>query len=206
MFKVSAKHFDEITEGPWQTIERTEYRLVVDNSNRIIDVVGQSSRDEDWPDNFDFRIREPAEQWFSDNNDITVHAGFLRQYKPVRNTLLNAAYQNPNYLIRVSGYSLGASWTQLFIQDVLYHFPERDIKAILYAPGNVWRKLPEKYRKKLTRCTVFVRSLYDPVTWMRVLRFYRFGNHITIGKWWRIMPLQHFPDQIIRGLNELKIV
>ena len=200
--KPSKAHFEKITSGPWETIERTECRIVIDLNQKIICVTGQSSRDEDWPDNFDFRARETAEQWFPDVKDIKVHAGFLRQYKAVRDKLLDVAYKYPNYAIRVDGFSLGASWPQIFVQDVLYRWPERDIKAVLYAPGNPWRKLPEKYQKALNRCIIYVRSIWDPVTWMRVLRFSRYGKNITIGKWWRILPLQHFPGQMERNLLE----
>jgi len=199
-FAIGSKHFNEILEGPWETVDRTEYRMTVDHENKIIHVTGQHSHEEDWPDNFDFRVR--AEQWFPDVQDIKVHAGFLRQYKAVRGKLLDTAYQYPDYAIRVDGFSLGASWPQIFVQDVLYRWPERDIQAILYAPGNPWRKLPKKYQDALKRCTFFVRSVYDPVTWMGLLRFHRYGKNISIGRWWRVWPIQHYPAQIIRGLDE----
>jgi hypothetical protein len=120
----------------------------------------------------------------------------------VRNKLLDAAYEYSNYTIRVAGFSLGATWTQIFVQDLIHHFPQRDITAIFYAPASPWRKLPKKYRLALNSVTFFVRSIYDPVTWMRILRFYRYGKHINIGKCWRVFPLQHLPAQIIRGLLE----
>lgn len=203
-FRVDAEHFKKVISGEWETIERTQYRMAVDHAGKTIQVTGQSSRDEDWPDNFDFRIREPAEQWFPGAKDIRVHAGFLRQYKPVRDVLLDMAYKHMDYAIRVDGFSLGASWPQLFVQDILYRWPERDIRAIFYAPGNPWRKLPKAYQKALKRCTAFVRSIWDPVTWMRALRFYRYGRHITIGNWHRFWPLQHKTEEIIRGLKEIK--
>ena len=202
IFEVSTTHFNQTRSGPWEKVDRTDYCVVVDHEKKIIHVTGKESGDEDWPDNFDFRVRQPAEQWFPDVKDIWVHSGFLRQYKAVRDKLLDIAYEHPDYAIRVDGYSLGGSWTQIFTQDILYRRPDRDIKAIYYAPGNAWRKLPKQYQDALKRCTVFVRSIWDPVTWMRVFRFYRYGDHITIGKWWRIWPLQHWPDQIIRGLTE----
>ena len=203
-FQPNAGHFAETIKGPWETAERTEYRLVIDHGAKTIHVTGQMSCDEDWPDNLDFRVRAPAEQWFPDDKDILVHAGFLRQYKAVRGILMDAAYQFPDYAIRVDGFSLGAAWPQIFMQDVLFHFPGRDIKAILYAPGNPWRKLPRNCQQALKERTVFVRSVWDIVTWMRALRFYRYGKHLTVGKPWRFWPMQHLPDQITRGLNELE--
>jgi hypothetical protein len=108
----------------------------------------------------------------------------------------------PGYTILVDGYSLGASWPQIFVQDVLYHFPDRDIQAVLYEPGNPWRKLPKKYKKALKKHITFVRSIWDPVTWMQLLGFFRYGKTVTIGKWYRIWPLQHLEDQVIRNLTE----
>ena len=201
MFQVCSDHFKEIRSGLWQTQDRTEYRLVLSHKEKIIYLTGRSSSEEDWPDNIDFRILETSEQWFPDVK-IKVHAGFLRQYKAVRDKLLNVAYEFPDYAIRVDGYSLGASWTQIYVQDILYHWPDRTIMALLYAPGNPWRVLPKRYSEFLKQHIIFVRSIWDPVTWMRVLRFYRYGKNFTIGKLWRVLPIQHRPDQIIRGLDE----
>jgi hypothetical protein len=207
MFRVSAEHFKEAVSGPWAWADQTDYRLIYLLSDRVIWLTTQGSQSKDkgrdWRDDFDFRIRQPAETWFPGEN-IKVHAGFLRQYKNVRDMLMDLVYVYPDYAIRVAGYSLGASWPQLFVQDVLYHFPDRDIQAILYEPGNPWRKLPGKYKKQLKKHITFVRSIWDPVTWMQLLGFFRYGKTVTIGKWYRIWPLQHLEDQVIRNLEEFE--
>jgi hypothetical protein len=219
MFSVAnVNHFKEVVSGPWTSTAQTDYRVQVTHLTAnpfvgssyepkgTIHVTGQGSQSKDkgkdWRDDFDFRIRQPAEQWFSDNKEIKIHAGFLRQYKNVRNILMDLVCQYPDYKIRVDGYSLGASWTQLFVQDVLYRYPYRDIQAVLYEPGNPWRKLPKLYKILLKKHVTFVRSIWDPVTWMRLLGFFRYGKTITIGKWWRIWPCQHLEDQVIRNLEE----
>ncbi|MDR2186395.1 MAG: hypothetical protein LBO80_12130 [Treponema sp.] len=206
LFAVNEDHFNEITNGPWESVRQTGYRLVIEHGGKVIHVTGQGSQSKDrgvdWRDDFDFRVRQPAEQWFADTKDIRVHAGFLRQYKQVRGTLMDAACQNPDYAVFVDGYSLGASWTQLFVQDVLYHFPKRVIRAILYEPGNPWRRLPWKYKAMLKKHITFVRAVWDPVTWMAALGFFRYGRHITIGQWWRPWPCQHLEDQVLRNLEE----
>jgi len=202
MNQVSSSHFRATLKGPWETIGRTDFRMVVDHDSRTIHVTGRGSQEEDWGDNFNFKIREPAEEWFPGVKNIKVHAGFLKQYRSVRNKLIDTAHQYSDYAIRVSGYSLGGTWTQIFVQDVLFHWPDRDIQAIFYAPANPWRKLPKKYQKALKRSIVFVRNRWDPVGWMRVLRFYRYGENITIGRWYRIFPAQHKRDQMIRALDE----
>jgi hypothetical protein len=120
----------------------------------------------------------------------------------VRNTLLDACYDHLDYAIRVDGFSLGAAWTQIFVQDVLHRWPDRDIQAILYAPGNPWRRLPRKYRRALRQHITFVIPRWDVVTWMRLIFFYRYGRDVRIGKIWRLWPKQHHPNQIIRALDE----
>jgi len=204
-FKISAKHFEEATDRPWVSEKQTDYRVTVLEDEKIIHLSaqGSTSKDEniDWWDDFDFRINQPPETWFPDKK-IKVHSGFLRQYKNVRDILMDLAYQYPDYAIRVDGYSLGASWPQIFVQDVLYHFPGRDIQAILYEPGNPWRKLSRADKKALKKHIQFVRSIWDPVTWMRVLFFFRYGKSTTIGKWYRVWPLQHLGDEVIKNLIE----
>ena len=204
MFEISAEHFEEITKDSLLTAGKTQCRYTVDKKEKVIHITGQSSRNNDWGDNFDFRAREVAVQWFADKKDIKIHAGFLRQYKAVRDILMTVCEAYSDYAIRVDGYSLGASWTQIFTQDVLYHWPNRDVQAILYAPGNPWRKLPKVFKAKLKQHITYVRSIWDPVTWMRMFGFCRYGAEVRIGKWYRILPLQHKTDQIIKGLKELR--
>jgi len=205
-FNVSAEHFREIRRGPWEVEGRwkTPYRLILDHDEKIIHDRGRGSNQEDMRDNLDFRIREPSEEWFSGGTGIKVHLGFLRRYQSVRHILLDATVDHPDYAIRVSGYSLGATWTQLYMLDVVTQWPDRDIEAILYAPANPWRKLPKNYQKELKQRTVFVCSIWDPVTWMGLMWFRRYGHNITIGKWWRVFPAQHFPNQMARALEEKK--
>ena len=199
MFEVSAAHFRDVNSGPWETAGRTDYRLNIDHEGKVIHVTGQGSNQRaDWLDNLDFR-RRPKEQWFK---GIWVHAGFLRQYLVVRKVLLDVCYDYPDYSIQVDGFSLGASWTQIFIQDCIHRWPDRDIKGILYAPGNPWRRLPRKYRRALRRCIVYPYCFWDVVTWMRLIGFKRYGKNIRLGKIWRLWPKQHHPDQIIRALDE----
>ena len=202
-FNVSSSHYREIRRGPWETIGNTHYRLILDHEEKVMHVRGRGSEDEDMRDNFDFRTREPREGWFpGTEGTIRIHLGFLRRYASVREILFEAANEHPNYAIRVSGFSLGGTWTQLFLFDAIRHWPERDILAIFYAPANPWRILPKEYREDLRQRTVFVSSHWDPVTWMNALGFFRYGHEITIGRIWRIFPPQHYPPQMQRSLDE----
>ena len=202
-FNVSSDHFREIREGPWEIIDNTYYCLFLDHDEKKIYVRGRESGEGDTKDNFDFRIEELADEWFpGKEGSIKVHVGFLKRYKAVRSVLFDAVDQYADYAVRLSGFSLGGTWTQLFLLDVLLHWPERDILAIFYAPANPWRKLPKEYQEKLKLHTIFVSSVWDPVTWMEAVGFHRYGYDITIGKWWRILPPQHKARQMIRALDE----
>ncbi|MDR2542921.1 MAG: hypothetical protein LBC80_05680 [Treponema sp.] len=203
-FNVSSDHFREMRTGPWETIGNTQYRLIFNHEEKIVDIRGRGSTGEDKKDNMNFRTKKPSAGWFSDAEErIKIHSGFFRRYESVRSVLLDAVYEYPDYAIHVSGFSLGGTWTQLFLLDILLLWPDRDIKAIFYAPASPWRKLPRKYQKELKQCTVFVRTYWDPITWMWLIGFHRYGYNITVGKWWRILPPQHEPPQMIRALDEL---
>jgi len=203
-FNVSSDHFREIREGPWDVIGYTNYRLFLDHEEKIIHVRGRGSYNKkDMEDNYDFHIEKISEEWFPGAEGIIkIHIGYYKRYEAVRGLLLDTASEFPDYAIRVGGYSLGAAWTQLFLLDAILHWPERDILAIFYAPANPWRSLPKKYQEDLKQHTIFVRSLWDPVTLMDAVGFHRYGYNITIGKWWRVLPSQHEPAQIIRALDE----
>ncbi|MCL2373820.1 MAG: hypothetical protein FWC65_01080 [Treponema sp.] len=200
-WKPSVEHFQSIRRGPWTQEGNTDFRIYVDHENQNIYITGQESRcRDDWRDNFSFWTgRGPTASWFG---EVRVHAGFLRQYQSARNTLLNVSWRYPDYAIRVTGYSLGAAWLQIFMQDVLHVWPERDITAIFYSPGNPWRRLPQRYRRSLRERTVFIYNRWDFITWMGLLGFFRYGENIRLGSVWRMRPNQHHPYQVIRGLEE----
>jgi len=203
-FYISSDHVREIVEGPWEVINKTQFRVIMDHNEKIIFIIGRDSILVDYKDNFNFFVTKPDDDWFPGIDErIKIHSGFYKRYKSVRNALLETAYKYPDYSIYVSGYSLGGTWTQLFLLDAILLWPDRDIRAIFYAAANPWRKLPEKYRKELEQRTIFIKTYWDPVTWMSVIGFYRYGHNITVGKWWRIFPPQHGPPQMIRALDEL---
>jgi len=204
-FNVSSEHFVETRSGPWETVNNTQFRIIIEHEEKIICVRGRVTMTINKKDNYKFRATKPAEDYFPGaEGRIKVHSGFLLRYEGVRHILLDIAHQYPDYAIRISGVSLGATWTQLFLLDVILHWPDRDVLAILYAPANPWRRLPKKYQKELEQRTVFVCSHWDPITWMRPLFYFRYGHDITIGRWWRFWPPQHHPTQMLRSLEEMK--
>ena len=206
LFEISSAHFNTVNVGDdsyWVQKDRTDYRVEVDHDNKVILVIGRpSSQGVDWLDNFDFRVKSKPRQWFADNKKIRVHEGFLRQYESVRNDLLDLCYKHEDYQIWVTGYSLGGSWSQIFVQDCLHRWPDRFIRFISYACGNPWRRLPREYKKALRRVTTFVINFWDPVTWMRLILFFRYGKRVQIGRPWRFYPIQHHPTQMVKALDQ----
>ena len=206
----SVENFREVLKGPWEKVDRTDFKVEICHKKKAIYITGQSSNYEDWPDNFDFRKRrlyelmdQKPEQWFPDRDDIWVHSGFLAQYKPVRRQLIDILKQYPEYAVYIGGWSLGGSWTQLLLEEVWHRWRNKRVIVFFgYATGNAFRNLPKEYREGIAKCSTFVYCWWDPVTWMRVLRFYRYGKNIRIGKWWRIWPFQHCTYQIERALKE----
>ena len=227
VFEVSSDNFrianSGIGENFWSKKGRTDYRFEVSHEDKTIYVIGRpSSERKDWLDNLDFRIaraiknlfspeeKEPnkPKYWFKNRKDIKVHAGFLRQYEAVQEEFLALLEKYPDYEVKIWGFSLGASWTQILLEDFVFwayikkKWPERKVAGIFYSCGNPWRKLPKEIRKLVKKVSTFVIPWWDPVTWMRVLRFFRYGKEIKIGKWYRFWPIQHHPEQIIRALDE----
>jgi hypothetical protein len=203
IFKESVEHLENAVKGPWYTINRTDFKIDIDHENKIVYVTGQTSQPNDWWDNLKFctRLFSKCEKWYS-LKSVWVHKGFLNQYKSVQKFLIDLCLQHFEYAIRLSGHSLGGTWTQLFMYDILDRWPSRDVQAIFYAPANPWRRLPKPFRQKLKERTTFVYCWWDPVTWMRILRYRRYGKNILIGKPWRLWPSQHKPKQIIRAMDE----
>jgi hypothetical protein len=193
----------EIKRGPWVREGNTDYRIYINHESKTIYVTAQGSRRGDWADNFSFWTRRgPTAERFG---QVRIHAGFLRQYQSVRDTLFEICRQYPDYAIRLSGFSLGAAWLQIFMQEVLHTWPERDITALFYAPASPWRRLPRNYRQLLRERTLFVYNRWDFITAMALFGFFRYGNTVRLGSIWRMVPNQHRPDQIIRGLEEWEL-
>ena len=227
IFNISSDCFrianDGMGEGFWSKKGRTDYHFHADHDKKKLYIIGRpTSENKDWLDNLDFRTTKTIKamfsqseedpnkpiQWFDDRKDIKVHTGFLRQYQAVAEEFLALAEKYSDYDIEIWGFSLGASWTQILLEVAVYliyirgKWAGRKVQGIFYACGNPWRKLPKELRKLVKQCSTFVINFWDPVTWMRLIGFNRYGKRVQIGRPWRFFPIQHHPTQMIKALDE----
>lgn len=108
----------------------------------------------DWVENFLFTKRIYKE--------FRVHRGFYHAYSQIRDYLLNIVYDNDFEHVIVVGYSHGGALAQLTHEDLVYHFPNLDIKTYAFeAPRCL--KVKKKYRDRWKNLTV-IRNGNDIVT------------------------------------------
>jgi len=132
-----------------------------------------------------------------------VHEGIAKQYLGCREEFLNLCYGEGVKKIRLAGFSLGGGLTQLACEDAAYHFPGLDIQAISYEGPRVFTKNTHVEELVTPRMTL-VKTWNDPVVHvpLKAMGFVDYGTIVWIGKWWRLLPLQHFPEQVEKNLFE----
>jgi len=164
---------------------------------------------------------------------VKGHGGVFKQYKSIREKLLNHLYSGNYKQIYVSGYSLGGALTVATIQDMGWHI-DRDklnvkIFGIAYNPPRTFclsRIVKQATKDRLlivcTRwdpivhvpCNVMIMSwtlqlkplrivFGKPTQWISFWKHY--GKVVRIGKWWRVWPIQHFPGPIEKALKEYEM-
>jgi hypothetical protein len=157
----------------------------------------------DWKQNLDFF---PKKVYMYDT-DILVHRGFFQNWISIRNKILDEIYNNPDikYIV-IRGFSQGASITVLAYQDILYHI-NRDLKdrnirlgGTAYEPAKVFYGKKTEFHNFPTLNLVLTRN--DPICIIPPFAHHYAGKIIKIGKWYRFFPIQHYPDQVAKALDE----
>lgn len=76
-----------------------------------------------------------------------VHRGFYNAYSEVRNIILDKVYQiyKQDLKVVVVGYSHGSAVSQIAHEDLVYHFPNLDIKTYAFESPRAF-KVRKKYR------------------------------------------------------------
>lgn len=203
-WKVCKQNYIDVTEGGnWIHEENThiDWRYHKEDDYLIIHFQCTSGTDNgyDWKQNFKWfpKVMKPYKK-------VAVHGGIFEQYLGVRNKILDMVYEDKNIKhIRVGGFSQGAGFTYFCVQDLLYHFPDLDILGIGYESPRVF--IRNKYIKNMLKNNlIIVKTFWDatvhvpPVCW----GFAHYGKSVWIGKWWKILPIQHRPEQIIKNLED----
>jgi hypothetical protein len=199
--KPTSDNFRHINTGAYIHDDKTgcDYRMDLIQDGTLLIEFAPSNGKQDWIKNFSFW---PAYIEIYKNSLVFAHYGFASQYLAVRNILLDRAYQDDVKNIFVQGFSLGGALTQLCVQDMLYHLPNKNIFGVAYEPPRPWLK-NEKIKKQIEDYLLIVGAFFDPVIHVPLFSWgYRaYGKKIWIGKW-RVLPIQHYPEQVENNLNK----
>ena len=197
-----------------------------DTLNVVFAESDSTKTESDWTANFDFF---PAT--FDLYTGVKAHHGIAKQYLSIRQTLMHVLYSNTVKYIYIAGFSLGGALTVAAVQDIGYHIDRDNLPVRVYGisyDGPRFFCWPNKLVKRAvknrlilvkTHCDPVVhvpcKAMLMPLTWRvkpfeirlvmpnRWLSFWGdYGRKVWIGKPWRLLPLQHYPDQVERALVE----
>ena len=138
----------------YQTIgDSVNYAFLEEGKTLFVFFQGSNSIT-DWVENFLFAKRLYKE--------FKVHRGFYMAYSQARDMLLDKIYNNHYEEVIVVGYSHGGALCQLYLEDLVYHFPELKVKGFAFeSPRAV--KCSKKYKERWKDLLV-IRTNQDLVT------------------------------------------
>jgi hypothetical protein len=201
--KPTADNFRHINTGSYIHDDKTgcDYRMdLIQDEGTLLIEFDSSSGKQDWIKNFSFW---PTYIELYKNSLVFAHYGFAEQYLAARNTLLDRAYQDDVKNIFIQGFSLGGALAQLCVQDMLYHFPQKNIFGVAYEPPRPWLK-NRAIKNQIKDHLLIVGAFWDPVIHVPFVSwgYKAYGKKVWIGKPWRVLPLQHYPEQVENNLDE----
>jgi hypothetical protein len=152
----------------------------------------------DWMSDFDFF---PKRFDIYPGSDILVHEGIAKQYLGMRNKFLDMAYQESVKKIYIAGFSLGGGLSQLACEDAAWHLSDKEVISISYEGPRVFCQNKEVKNLLKNRQTL-IKTFYDPVVHLPfwIMGFRDYGKKNWIGRWNKIMPLQHLSEEVERNL------
>ena len=138
MYKLSKLFQICAYEGNWQSVNNVEYKFISKNDTLFIFFMG-SYQVSDWFLNFFF-----AKKIYK---KYKVHRGFYYAYSQVRDIILDKVYEkfNQDLKVVVVGYSHGSALSQIAHEDLVYHFPNLDIKTYAFESPRAF-KVKKKYK------------------------------------------------------------
>jgi hypothetical protein len=200
-WKPGKEHFRTIRGVPFVHDDSTsvDYYLLADGDTLFCIFQG-STQKKDWKDDFTYF---PKKFDIYPGSKIMAHMGIAQQYLGMRGKFLDMAYSGKIKNILIAGFSLGGGLSQLACEDAAWHLPDRNIKSISYEGPRVFYP-NTAVRNLLAGRQILVKTFWDPVVhlpfWIMGVRDY--GRIEQIGKWGRILPLQHYPEQVEKNLLE----
>jgi len=184
----------------------------------------------DWLDNFKF-FKKPVKSikynkktipYEGISSKIKVHSGFVKQYKSVRQNILDnvrvkrrAGFKK----VIVTGHSLGGALATICSLDLQYNIPDIEVVCIPFASPRVGnRHFVKSFKKRIPACYSFIykNDIVCKVP-MYILGYRPVPKIIRLGgknKWWhRILrpitrnignPLDHYPELYLKAVKKLK--
>ena len=125
----------------------TEYRLDIDYENKTVIVSFQGSGSKiDWRQNFTF-YKKPYKHM---KHLFFVHAGLFNKYSSVKDEIWSKIIPvlNPDWKIRIYGFSQGGTLASFMHEDAKYRLPELDVEGWAFAPAKGFTFWNRKYLKK----------------------------------------------------------
>jgi len=121
--KTDKEYAELLLSGDWATAGTdTQYKIIEEDDETII-VFAESNSKMDWKINFNF----PKKAYKKEKQSMYVHRGFLKEWKLIRDILLNyvegAFYIGSVKKITVVGWSYGGAMATLCMEDLFYSFP-----------------------------------------------------------------------------------
>lgn len=173
--------FEDAIRGPWETAG-LDVQFRIKDEGDMAEIYFQGSvSEQDWRLNFDF-IMEPY-------NDMPVpwlaHGGFVIGYKSVRDAIMSRI--NTKKYVFISGYSLGAAYAQLLLEDIRFNHPEIDSGAIVYGAPRVFYLPPKVVRDRLEPL-IRVNNYGDIVTHVPPA----WAGYRHVGEVYKIGSFKHF--------------
>jgi hypothetical protein len=188
---------------------------------------GDQKLADDWAANLDFF---PQAFDIFPGSKIKAHGGLAKQYLGIRNEILGLLYSEKFKNIYVGGFSQGGGITTGCVQDIGYHIDRDNLPVEVFgisyeAPRFFGIKKSGMIKKSLKNRLIAIKGHWDPVVhvpfkimftfftfrWHPLksrlclprLTFWKdYGRIKWIGKLWRLLPLQHEPEQVCKNLLE----
>lgn len=189
-------------KGGWTTINDVDFKFIEKKDILEIHFMG-SKQTTDWIRNFLFTKKIYKE--------FRVHRGFFNAYSEVRNIILDKVYNLYSHELKivVVGYSHGGALCTLCLEDLVYHFPQLEIKGYAFeSPRCV--KAPKKIRERwknlivicngcdiVTHCPPKFLGYNDLGTMLKIK-----GDTKLVDKWYLPCFIKyHYPQCVLDGLK-----
>ncbi len=199
----------QATNQNWQRVNETQY-AIIDKGDTVL-IAFQGSMDwKDWLLNFYCLPYKDMEKPFY------VHAGFLKQYKNVRDIVLEAVKGKKKVELR--GHSLGGALCLLAHEDIRFHNSDIQITTIAFGAPRVLAKKgrPDVFvnrlfsKKRIGDITYFSNAFnivngndivpYLPFWYLKNINIKHIGEK---QKWYKVSFKDHLPARYMKSLEAL---